>query len=289
MVHSKLTQEAAGGLAAGIVGTVIGFPLDTIKARQQVLNQSGIRQTATTIFRQEGILAFYRGLVPPLLSLSLLNTLNFTLYASIQNYLDAPRGWHWKNALAGAIVGPISSCVSTVENVIKTQVQLDNVTAKRFTGSLDCLRMITRENGISVLYTGHLVNTSREIVFIATYFGFYEGIRENLAHWHHASNDTKWNQWAIPAAGGLAGAIAWATSFPLDCVRAGVQGQEFSANTAKKSAMKVFSDLLASRGIRGLYAGVAPSIVRAFLVSASRFSAYESALWLLRGGRDKTT
>ena len=40
-----------------------------------------------------------------------------------------------------------------------------------------------------------------------------------------------------------------------------------------------------SAGIRGLYAGVVPSVVRAFLVSASRFSAYETALYFLRGGR----
>lgn len=283
---NQFTQEAAGGLAAGIVGTVIGFPLDTIKARQQVLQTSGIRRTASTILHTEGFLAFYRGLVPPLLSLSLLNTINFATYASIQQYLQAPRGWHWKNALAGAMVGPLASIVSTVENVIKTQVQLDNVTAKRFSGSFDCLRTITRENGLSVIYTGHGVNTLRETTFIAVYFGVYEGIREQLAHWHHEKSDPSWNQWAVPAAGGLSGAIAWAVSFPLDCVRAGVQGQDLSTGSMRKSTTAVFRDLLSTKGIGGLYSGVAPSIARAFLVSASRFSAYEGALWLLRGGRD---
>jgi solute carrier family 25 carnitine/acylcarnitine transporter 20/29 len=282
---NQLTQEAAGGLAAGILGTVIGFPLDTIKARQQILQTSGIRKTASTIIEKEGFLAFYRGLVPPLLSLSFLNTVNFAAYASLQQYLDAPRGWHWKNALAGAMVGPLASSVSTVENIIKNQVQLDNVTARRFKGSYDCLRSLTRENGWSVLYTGHFVNTLREVTFIAVYFGMYEGIREQFAHWHHKANDSNWNQWAVPAAGGLSGAIAWAVSFPLDCVRAGVQGQDLLATSNRKSAVTVFRDLLVNKGIRGLYSGVAPSIVRAFLVSASRFSAYEGALWLLRGGR----
>jgi hypothetical protein len=45
----------------------------------------------------------------------------------------------------------------------------------------------------------------------------------------------------------------------------------------------VFSDLLRRRGVHGLYSGVALSLARAFLVSASRFSAYEGALWVLRG------
>lgn len=282
----RLTQEAAGGLAAGVVGTIIGFPLDTLKARQQVLQQPGLRRTAVALWRAEGARGFYRGLVPPLLSLSLLNTVNFAAYAALQARLGAGRGWDPRNALAGAAVGPLAGAVSTVENLVKTQVQLDNIAARRFRGSWDCLRTLTRENGWAVLYTGHVVNTAREVVFIATYFGMYEGIREQLAHWHHLQNDPTWNRWAVPAAGGMAGAIAWATSFPLDCVRAGVQGQDLRPGSHRKSAMVVFRDLLSTKGIRGLYSGVTPSILRAFLVSASRFSAYEGVLWLLRGGRD---
>jgi hypothetical protein len=36
--------------------------------------------------------------------------------------------------------------------------------------------------------------------------------------------------------------------------------------------------------VRGLFRGVGPSVLRAFLVSGSRFSAYESVLNLLRTG-----
>jgi hypothetical protein len=43
-------------------------------------------------------------------------------------------------------------------------------------------------------------------------------------------------------------------------------------------------DLLRQRDVHGLYSGVAPSLARAFLVSASRCIAYEDALRVLRGG-----
>jgi solute carrier family 25 carnitine/acylcarnitine transporter 20/29 len=181
--------------------------------------------------------------------------------------------------LAGATIGPLASTVSTVENLIKTQLQLDNVTANRYKGSLDCLRQLVRENGLRVLYTGHLVNTTREMVFLTTYFGVYEGLREYFFHFHEGEHPL-----AIPAAGGLSGAIAWAVSFPLDCVRAGVQVQNMSG--PRRSAWTVFHELISRRGISGLYSGVTPSIIRACLVSGSRFTAYEGALWFLRGGRD---
>jgi solute carrier family 25 carnitine/acylcarnitine transporter 20/29 len=81
-------------------------------------------------------------------------------------------------------------------------------------------------------------------------------------------------------AGGISGALSWFISFPLDCIRVGVQGQSMPPT---KGAFCVYRDLIMIRGIRGLYAGSQASIIRAFLVSGSRFSAYEGALWLIRG------
>lgn len=107
----------------------------------------------------------------------------------------------------------------------------------------------------------------------------YEGLRENL------SGHVLDSKLAVPVAGGLSGAIAWSFSFPLDCVRAGVQGQELFGGK-HKGAVEVFRQLIAQRGFAGLYAGVAPSVLRAFIVSGTRFSAYEFAVWMLRGGRD---
>ena len=279
----SLLEEAAGGLSAGIVGTVIGFPLDTLKSRQQTGAKHGMGRTAWNIVQTEGGLALYRGMTPPLISLTILNTYTFATYSFVRDKLGAKRGWDLRNSVAGAVVGMGSSIVSTVENVIKTQLQLDNVQARRYKGSLDALRqLVSNEKSISILYTGHVVNTLREMCFLSVYFGVYESIREILKHYHHDEGYA-----AMPAiAGGLSGATAWFVSFPLDCVRAGVQGQELmdTKRGDRKSAVTVFTNLMKTKGIRGLYRGVTPSIMRAILVSASRFSAYEGALWLMRGG-----
>jgi solute carrier family 25 carnitine/acylcarnitine transporter 20/29 len=288
--RTSLAEEAVGGLSAGIIGTVIGFPLDTIKTRMQTQSVSaGILATGNSVVRKEGALALYKGILPPLISLSILNTLTFTSYSYLQSLLHATRGWDGRNALAGSLCGVAAGTVSTVENLVKTQMQLDNTRIDRqgqqFRGSWDCVRQLTASQGGTVLYTGHAVNTIRECVFLSTYFFVYEGFRQQLIGSGKSAGGT--NKWAIPVAGGCAGAIAWTVSFPLDCVRAGVQGQDFAAaGGIRRGAWRVFTDLLQQKGVRGLYSGVAPSLIRAFLVSGSRFSAYEGALWLLRGGRD---
>lgn len=85
--------------------------------------------------------------------------------------------------------------------------------------------------------------------------------------------------------------MAWLVSFPLDCIKANVQGQRLEGApgaegspqdrvTAASAARAIFR----AKGLLGLYTGVGPSIARAFIVSGSRFSAYETMVWLIREG-----
>jgi solute carrier family 25 (mitochondrial carnitine/acylcarnitine transporter), member 20/29 len=274
---------------------VIGFPLDLIKTRMQTAignNKAShsIFSMGRDIVQKEGVFGLYRGLVPPLLSLSTLNILTFTSYSYLrQSIFEANNGWDIRNGLSGACIGPLASSISTVENLVKTQMQMDNVRGKQFHGSLHCLRTLTAQHGLQIIYTGHVVNTAREGVFLGCYFTVYEGFREMLFQSISATgSDAPTHKWAIPLSGGLAGSIAWFVSFPLDCIRAGVQGQSFDHGATRKKSLDVTMELVKAKGIRGLYSGVSPSIMRAFLVSGSRFSAYEGALWLIRGGRDNT-
>jgi solute carrier family 25 carnitine/acylcarnitine transporter 20/29 len=274
----------------------------------------------------EGFTALYKGMTPPLISLTILNTINFTSYNYFRNHpwIQADRGWDYKNAIAGSFVGPIGSIVSTVENLIKTQMQVDNVMSAsssssvsnqcnspkshettqggqerkliggRYKGSLHCLQTLVKERGPKILYTGHMINTTRECLFLGTYFYTYEGLRYVLHQVTTTStnleNDTK-IVWTVPVAGGLAGAWSWFVSFPLDCIRSGVQGQNLwngsssSQQATTSGSLHIFQNLIKSKGWIGLYSGVSPSVIRAFIVSSSRFSAYEIVVWL-GGGRD---
>ena len=59
-----LGEEALGGLSAGIVGTVIGFPLDVVKTRMQTGGSHGNSRTivsiAGNIVRTEGVMSLDR-------------------------------------------------------------------------------------------------------------------------------------------------------------------------------------------------------------------------------------
>ena len=240
-------------------------------------------------------------MVPPLLSLSILNTLNFASYNVVRSKLNASRGWDIRNGIAAFLTAPIGSSISTVEHMIKTQMQIDNVSEKRYNGSFHCLTTLVKEHGWKVIYTGHVINTIREGAFLGTYFYTYEGLRVFLHDMvsqkeqvdRRIQTDTRGNSWTVPFAGGLSGAWAWFVTFPLDCVKAGIQSQvlprkEIESNAKRidvprrVGASDVLRNLLATKGWVGLYAGVSPSIMRAFIVSATRFTAYELVVSYLR-------
>ncbi len=336
----QVKEEALGGFAAGVVGTLLGFPLDLVKTRMQTRSASSSKHSPLSllrhILRTEGLSSIYKGVGPPLVSLSIVNTLSFTSYSYFrQNHFRGTDGWDYRNALSGMMGAPIFGIVTTPENFLKTQMQLDNVQSTRekekqsrnqqlisqkkgtlqtenltkrpkgkFTSSFHCAKTLASTHGATILYTGHVINTIREAAFVGTYFFCYEGYKcefqkllfqfGNLFSGYgnnerlRGNSDSKSSitSLAIPMAGGCAGATAWAFTFPLDCVRAGVQGQlippHSSEITQKQGALQTLKNLWSTKGFWGLYAGVGPSIARAFLVSGSRFSAYEGALWLCR-------
>eukprot|EP01118_Nematostelium_gracile_P015468 TRINITY_DN6208_c0_g1_i1.p1 TRINITY_DN6208_c0_g1~~TRINITY_DN6208_c0_g1_i1.p1 ORF type:complete len:190 (-),score=34.51 TRINITY_DN6208_c0_g1_i1:13-582(-) len=170
--------------------------------------------------------------------------------------------------LAGGITGWATSVFSTPFELVKLQMQNDNVNAKRFRGSFHCAKTLLAEKGLRSFYTGYTINTIREVAFLSVYFGIYENGKHIIgkAIGDHSSI-------AIPIAGGLSGASAWFLSFPLDSIKANIQGKQLTGE--RVNSFRVMRSIFAQKGFFGFYHGVGPSVLRAFLVSSSRFSAYE--------------
>lgn len=289
-------RETLAGASAGVVGTVLGYPLDVVKTRQQV-SGSSLVHAFRSVYDEAGLMGYYRGMISPLVSLTVLNTLNFSTYALNKSALGIDdinvykTGFEWRVGVAGAAVGPFSSLISTPFELIKTQMQLMSLNAlsvadkstPNYNNSMQAAIYISREHGIAALYRAFAVNTLREMVFLSTYFTVYEHLKSlqlNRANAYHQSV-------AVPLAGGIAGAVGWLVSFPLDCIKSNIQGTPMIKDTTTgkllpaKSGVQVLRHLLATKGVLGLYSGVIPSILRAFIVSSSRFSAYETTMWLL--------
>lgn len=280
--QSNVLEHILAGSSAGIIGTLLGYPLDSCKVRMQT-DTSGypsLRRTFSRIGREEGVFGFYRGVGAPLTALTILNTMSFAIFAKAKEIVglsdDPVEHFDPRITLASLMIAPVTSFVSTPFELLKTQMVMrphDYPNAN----FLQTARSIVCTHGARSLYRAHLLNFARESIFLATYFTSYEHIK-GLSEFYIPATV------AIPVAGGLAGAAAWFVSYPLDLIKGNLQSQSLSeARSAKRLRFwDLAKDLIRSRGIVGFYSGVTPSIIRAFLVSSSRFGAYETTLWLLK-------
>lgn len=218
----SIYSELCAGCSAGVIGTLLGFPLDSLKTRMQTVSSSSsgnisIIQAGRIIYKEGGIMAFYRGIGSPLLALTILNTLNFSTYAYYRDKLNVNDAniengkFEYKVMIAASLVGPLSSMISTPFELVKTQMQLDLANSKsgkpNFNNSIHAAYSLLKRFGISSLYIGHGVNTIREVVFLGTYFTVYEHMKVSLSKIIGTKtfnkNSKKSNSVVIPLAGGI--------------------------------------------------------------------------------------
>ncbi len=190
MVATTYSEEAVAGSAAGVVGTLIGYPLDSLKTRMQAGQtgtKAGMLSLGRKIVKEEGVLGFYRGVASPLAALTILNTLNFSTYANFRKLynvddrkLSAEGGlqYEWRVSAAAGSVGPLASMISTPFELVKTQMVINNKAVKIASmsnrpSSIRTALEIVSIHGARSLYIAHGVNTTREIVFLSTYFTVY--------------------------------------------------------------------------------------------------------------------
>ena len=189
--------------------------------------------------------------------------------------------------IAGCGVGLASSFLSTPFEVVKVRMQ--HSSGNKYSGSTDAALRLVRAHGVSVLFTGHVVNTWREMVFCTAYFGGYESLKLFLAAQIEKSTGKPNMQLAILFAGGFAGMMGWLSSYPLDVIKNLKQTQPLDGSWWRRGEFSwtLTRRRFAEHGLSGFYKGIRPSIIRAFFVSSTRFSAYEFAVRMWQVFDDK--
>lgn len=96
-------EKGISGLLAGTIARMIIFPLDTIKRRMMaqglehvehghvIKHYNGSLDCARTLLREEGILAFFRGMSPSMIKTGIGSGITFFVYESVLHWLNDPK------------------------------------------------------------------------------------------------------------------------------------------------------------------------------------------------------
>lgn len=133
-----------------MVGTVLGYPLDTLKSRLATAATSGRSESIVSIVRALGFRGLYAGVGSPLVSLVILNTMGFSSFNGFTQLLGCKSGSSDDTSdkeifqleprlmLAGGLSGLCASVISTPFELLKVQMQVQKLRA-----SWGCLDDVT--------------------------------------------------------------------------------------------------------------------------------------------------
>ncbi|GKV20728.1 hypothetical protein SLEP1_g30810 [Rubroshorea leprosula] len=158
--------HAVSGVFATVASDAVFTPMDMVKQRLQLGNSTnyrGVWDCTKTVFRQEGIRAFYASYRTTVLMNAPFTAVHFATYEASKRALmeispeSANDDRLIVHATAGAAAGALAAAVTTPLDVVKTQLQCQGVCGcDRFkTGSItDVIKAIVNKDGYWGLMRG---------------------------------------------------------------------------------------------------------------------------------------
>ncbi|PIA49094.1 hypothetical protein AQUCO_01300147v1 [Aquilegia coerulea] len=197
------------GACAGIIAMSATYPMDMVRGRLTVQTDKspyqyrGMFHALSTVLREEGARALYKGWLPSVIGVVPYVGLNFAVYESLKDWLvkSRPFGLVEDAELSvpirlacGAAAGTVGQTVAYPLDVIRRRMQMvgwSNASSVvtgdgrakaslEYNGMIDAFRKTVRNEGFRALYKGLVPNSVKVVPSIAIAFVTYESVKDVL-------------------------------------------------------------------------------------------------------------
>lgn len=291
-------KEYVAGLLAGVATVITGHPFDTVKVNLQKHNTqiNGIKyknglQCTASILRNEGVKGLYRGATSSFVGMAVESSIFFGLYSHtklwLQGGIQSDKPQLYAIASAGALSGATISFVLCPTELVKCRMQVqgsESLNTKHITykSPLDCALRTVKAEGLSGIFRGGVATLLRESIGNSFFFTTYEYVR------YHMRSRLK-DGLVGPSyltdigvgilSGGLSGITFWCATLPLDVAKTMIQTSQNKNST--RNPFEMLKLIYRGTGLRGCYAGLGPTVARAFPANAAAIVTWELAGKLL--------
>ncbi|KAG6331479.1 hypothetical protein ID866_7611 [Astraeus odoratus] len=298
----RRNKSVVCALSASYISTFAGYPLDSLKSRLQTTKtRIPLPTLAGLVYREEGLVGFYRGFWIPLVTISFVRTASFTIYSDTKEYCrrknyftgDDMYDAAFAGGIGGVLSGSLISFGSAPFELVKVRRQLEysiaatkGIQLVKPPKTLEAVRDMIRTHGIPGLYLGFRLHFLRDTAGTALYFFEYDALRHLLGR-ERSGEQGPTPQWLpIPISlipffcGSFAGVTSWALIYPLDVVKTKVQ-QRALAGTPPRGVWETLRRLVRGpdpNDPKPVLAGIA-RIYRGLGVSAVRSITTHGLLW----------
>jgi hypothetical protein len=268
-VKYNISHQIINGVAGGSLNAIVGHPFDTIRVRMQCVNSSysSSRECVKTTIKTEGVRALFNGMVPSFLSMvaetSIVILTNDIMKHKLLNSNISTSTNFYNDALIGSVSGFLGSIVSCPCETLKCSMQTKH---HKYT-----MIELSKNIGIKGLFSGFGATCGRNIPFYCGFFPLYSRFLDILNM--HKVDKSKYpyhNILSSSMAGGASGVVAWSIVYPFDVIKS---NQQVYHNN--KSIYWTMCNIIKTRGFIGIYAGLIPTLVRAFLANSALMAGIE--------------
>lgn len=281
-------QFAAGG-SAGLVEVSLMHPLDLIKTRFQIQRGAEDPTRYTSLYdcfkkisKSEGLLGFYKGILPPILAETPKRATKFFTFERYKNLFSI--GQHLSQpvvlTLAGLFSGLTEAVIINPFEVVKVKLQAERDDIRKQQSTISTAREILKKDGFGNkgLNKGLTSTLGRHGVFNMIYFSFYHNIKNILPEKEDKTVDFL-QRFTI---GFLSGVIGSCTNIPFDVAKSRIQGPQPEAGVIKyKTCFQTIKLIYKEEGYLALYKGLVPKVLRLGPGAAIMMIVYENVFqWL---------
>lgn len=288
-------DDYISGLVGGVAGIVVGQPADTVKIRLQTQPgvYSGALDCCRTILKREGVSGYFKGMMSPLIGVSLINGVVFGVQAQTLSFFKEENiKTHF---YSGVAAGAVQSLITSPMELAKTQMQVQGInelkTSKqqlKYRNSWDAIRQILRTQGITGAYRGLVLTLFRDAPAFGIYFATYDVLTTTVLPVKEEGPNMSMKDFSCALiAGGFAGVSSWLFTYPIDVVKSCMQADGRHGKMTYSGPIDCCLKLYRADGITPFFRGLSPCLVRAFPVNAVTFVGVKICLALITDFREK--
>ncbi|KAM4039833.1 solute carrier family 25 member 48 [Anomaloglossus baeobatrachus] len=299
-------EEFVAGYLGGAASVVVGHPLDTVKVRLQAGQGYGSTFSCIfTIYRNESVAGFFKGMSFPLASIAIYNSVVFGVFSNAHRLISQYRDTSRTNlpdlidlTFASMLAGCVSVVIGGPVDLVKIKLQMQTQSASSevmslntslrhyqstYKGPVHCVNCILRKEGLLGMYRGAGAMLLRDIPGYCMYFIPYIYLSECLKLDRHTTPSAL----SVWLAGGIAGAISWGTATPMDVVKSRLQADSLY-DRKYKGVKDCIMQSYCNEGIQVFFRGITVNAIRGFPMSAAMFLTYELSLRALKTSKQSS-
>lgn len=251
---------------------------------------NGTLEAMIKISRNEGITALWRGLSPTLAMALPSTIIYFVGYDHLREYFSSPISPLFCGAFARAMSVTVISPLELFK--IRLQSAVYSPCSSIFSTVVTGIQDMVKIQGFQSLWKGLSPTLWRDVPFSGFYWLGYERIKFLLNTYPGPFKNLKPGTSEFLNSffsGGISGAIAALITHPFDSAKTRRQilyNSNGSISAIRESTWKVVSDIFRETGIKGLFRGAVPRILKVSPACSIMISSYELGKLFFNGSFD---